>query len=219
LAKTANRSEAEILRLMELAADDFDELARCVGYFVLLWANAEQWLEMCVAVIYRGLGGDVCMKKMPQALSRKLEFMEDCFARLPGLAHRRGHARRVVAGFRKLSSIRHELIHGAIGDAFIKGTKYEFYKFDLVEGKIHETRTFTLELIRQAPKLHDQVQLLEQRTMDLFYQLHALWKRNLLRDGVASRPKGAWPPRFVDLPAEKVLMREGQARKRRKTHR
>jgi hypothetical protein len=206
----SNAETDEFLKSIEKAADDFDQLALNVGYFVMLWANAEQWLDMCVAVVYRGLGGDVRVKRMPKNLQPRLEFLEDCFDALPALARLRGRARRVVSGFKKLSSTRHELIHGAIRDAFMTGTKYRFYKFELIDGKIHETRTFTLELTRQAPKLHEQALLLEQRTMDLFYRVHALWKRGLLKEPNANA-KGAPAPRFVDLPPERVLMRKRQA--------
>lgn len=211
-----SRSDEELLDLLKSAADDFDQLAHSVGYFVLLWANAEQWLDMCVAVVYRGLGGDVRVKKMPKNLQPRLVFLEDCFGAVPVLAPLRGRARMVVSGFTKLSLTRHELIHGAIRDAFITGTKYKFYKFELIDGKIHETRTFTLELTRQAPKLHAQVLLLERRTMDLFYRLHQLWKCGLLKEAIANA-KGAPAPRFVDLLPDKVLMRKRQSRAKSRT--
>ena len=204
MAKT--RSNEELLELLNSAADDFDQLAHAVGYFVLLWGAAEQWLDMCVAVVYRGFDGAARLKRMPKNLHPKLEFLEDCFGALPVLTRLRGRSRRVVSGFTKLSSSRHELIHGALRDAFRRGTKYEFYKFDLIDGKIHETRTFTLELSRQAPKLHEQIQVLEQHTMDLFFRLHQLWKHGLQRDAIKNA-KGAPPRRFVDLPRDKVLMR------------
>jgi hypothetical protein len=210
-----SQTDEALFALLNSAADDFDQLAHSVGYFVLLWANAEQWLDMCVAVVYRGLGGDVRVKKMPKNLQPRLVFLEDCFAALPVLAPLRGRARKVVSGFTKLSSTRHELIHGAIRDAFATGTKFKFYKLDLIDGKIHETRTFTLELTRQAPKLHEQVLLLERRTMDLFYRLHHLWKRGLLKEAIAS--KAAPAPRFVDLLPDKVLMRKRQSRSKPRT--
>ena len=209
-----DRSIEELLDVLNSAADDFDQLAHSVGYFVLLWASAEQWLDMCVAVVYRGLGGDARVKKMPKNLQPRLDFLKDCLEALPVLARLKSRARRVVSGFTKLSSTRHELIHGAIRDAFIKGTKYQFYKFDLIDGRIHETRTFTLELTRQAPRLHEEVQLLEQRTMDLFYRLHHLWKRGLFKEVIANA-KGAPTPQFVDLPPDKVLMRRRQTKKLR----
>lgn len=205
------RSDEELLELLNGAADDFDRLAQSVGCFVLIWANAEQWLDMCVAVVYRGLGGDVGCKRMPKNLQPRLDFLEGRFKSLPVLAPLRGRARRVVAGFTKLSSTRHELVHGAIRDAFISGSKYKFYKFDLVDGKIHETRTFTLELNRQAPRLHEQVLLLEHRTMDLFSHLHQLWKHELLKEAIANA-KGTPIPRFVDLSSDKVLMRKRRSR-------
>src|SRR5579862_3828041 len=121
--RIAPRSDEELLEILNSAADDFDQLAHAVGYFVLLWGSAEQWLDMCVAVIYRGLGGAARVKRMPKNLQPKLEFLEDCFAALPALARLKGRSRRVVLGFTKLSSTRHELIHGALRDAFVRGTK------------------------------------------------------------------------------------------------
>lgn len=205
------RSDEQLIELLISGADDFDQLAHSVGYFVLLWANAEQWLDMCVAVLYRGLGGNVRVKRMPKSLQPRLDFMEECFGALPVLSPLRGRARKVVSGFKKLTSIRHELVHGAIRDPFISGTKYRFCKFDLVDGRIHKTRTFTLELSRQAPALRDRVLVLEQRTMDLFYRLHQLWKRELLKEVIANA-KGASTPRFVDLSPDEVLMRKRRSR-------
>jgi hypothetical protein len=68
-------------------------------------------------------------------LETKLDFIEKCIARLPTLAPLRAEGEALVADFRRLSAMRHQLIHGAVSSVSAKNGGFEFIKLEITDDK------------------------------------------------------------------------------------
>lgn len=124
--------------------DELDALFKAVGFVVVQWGQAEQSLELATAILYQNLGGKPLAKRLPKMLETKLEFVSKCLVKLPRLAHLRADGDALVAGFRKLSVKRHDLIHGAIASVTATDGGFSFAKLDIQNDK-HVVREFRLE--------------------------------------------------------------------------
>jgi hypothetical protein len=131
--------------------EELDALFRAVGFVVVQWGQAEQSLEMIVAMLYQSLGGKSFAKRIPVPLTPKLEFVQKCFTRLPRLQRFEAEGDALVQKFRQLSQTRHDLIHGAIASVSMDQGDFHFAKLDVKEG-FHVVREFRFELA-EFPKL------------------------------------------------------------------
>ena len=94
-------------------SQDLDTIAKAVGLVVLQWGQAEQSLELMVALLWQELGGKAHAKRIPKMLETKLAFVRKCAAHLPKLASHRQRIEELASTFESLSAMRHNLIHGA----------------------------------------------------------------------------------------------------------
>lgn len=124
--------------------DELDGLFKAVGFVVVQWGQAEQSLDLATAVLYQRLGGKALAKRLPKMLETKLDFISKCMAKLPTLASLRGDGESLVADFRNLSAMRHDLIHGAIASVSVKDGGFDFMKLDFKED-VHVVREFRFE--------------------------------------------------------------------------
>lgn len=108
------------------------------------WGQAEQSLDMLVAMIYQQLGGKQFAKRLPKMLATKLEFLTDCFSNIPALAQFKAEGHKLVGDFQRLSDRRHDLIHGAIASLSPQNGAFVFAKLD-IKNDFHRVREFRLE--------------------------------------------------------------------------
>ncbi len=139
---------------MSSADDDMDPLYRAVGSIVVQWGQAEQTLEMIVAMLYHSYGGKKHAKRIPQPLSRKIMFVRRCLENKELKPHVVA-MERLLLDFEKLSTKRHDLIHGAISSVTADDGIYRFAKLDLKDG-FHHAREFEFD-IREFPGFYDEL--------------------------------------------------------------
>lgn len=94
--------------------DDYHALCMAVGFVVVNWAIAEHSLDGWVAITYHDHGGKDLAKRIPKALSAKVEFLTECFQKAESLAAYKDEALSILARVTDLSEKRHDLVHGAI---------------------------------------------------------------------------------------------------------
>ncbi|HUW49430.1 MAG TPA: hypothetical protein VMV75_00280 [Sulfuricella sp.] len=124
--------------------DELDSLFKAVGFIVVQWGQAEQSLDLAIAILYHELGGKACSKRLPKMLGPKLEFLNKCLSQIPALDPYRDEGATLVANFRKLSDRRHDIIHGAIASVSAKDGAFIFAKLDL-KNDIHVVREFRFD--------------------------------------------------------------------------
>jgi len=149
--------------------DDADALYRAIGFIVVQWGQAEQTLDMIVAMLYRELGGKRLAKRLPKMLETKLSFSEACFSEISSLATFRSEADILIAEFRRLSQTRHDLIHGAVTSLTPKDNAFLFAKLD-IEDDLHHVRDVQLRAAH-FPKLADDLVKLGRSAMSLAQKL------------------------------------------------
>jgi len=131
--------------------EELDALFKAVGFVVVQWGQAEQSLEMIVAMLYQSLGGKPLVKRIPVLLTPKLEFVQKCLIRLPTLQRFKAEGDALVEKFEQLSQKRHDLIHGAIASVSMDKGGFQFAKLDVKDG-FHVVREFRFESA-EFPKL------------------------------------------------------------------
>src|SRR4051812_45858239 len=94
--------------------EELDSLFRAVGFVVVQWGQAEQSLEMIVAMLYQNLGGKPLTKRIPVLLTPKLDFVRKCLTNIPTLHQFKTEGEGLTQKFEEISQKRHDLIHGAI---------------------------------------------------------------------------------------------------------
>lgn len=124
--------------------EDLDALFKAVGFVVVNWGQAEQTLEMIVAMLYQQLGGKRLVKRIPVPLSAKVAFMEKCLNQLPALSQLKTQSQELAQTFTRVGKKRHDLIHGAIASLTMENGGFKFSKLD-VRGEVHVLRTFHFE--------------------------------------------------------------------------
>jgi hypothetical protein len=131
--------------------NELDGLFKAVGFAVIQWGQAEQSLDLATGLLYNELGGKPLAKRLPKMLETKLELIETCLIRLPILARLRTEGRVLVADFRRLSAMRHQIIHGAVSSVSAKDGGFEFMKLDIKDDE-HVVRDFRFDG-QEFPKL------------------------------------------------------------------
>jgi len=131
--------------------DELDALFKAVGFVVIQWGQAEQSLEMIVAMLYQSLGGKPLTNRIPVLLTPKLEFVEKCLTSLPPLHQFKSEGDALIRKFEELSQRRHDLIHGAVASLSIEDGGFSFIKLDVKDG-FHVARPVRFES-SEFPKL------------------------------------------------------------------
>lgn len=138
-------------------AADLNALAKAVGLVVLQWGQAEQSLDLLVAILWHSFNGKRYAKKIPLMLEPKIEFVRACTSSDPGLSQFRDAAEELLEQFKDLSSVRHELIHGAVASISPVDNAFVFAKLHIHDGYHHhrEVRFEVAEYPRLVQKLID----------------------------------------------------------------
>lgn len=123
---------------------ELDELYKAVGFVVVQWGQAEQSLDLIVAMLYQNLGGKPLAKRIPVMLTPKLDYVRKCLSHIPPLQKFRSDGEALISKFEGLSQKRHDLIHGAIANLSPEQGAFRFAKFD-VKGNYHVVREFRFE--------------------------------------------------------------------------
>ena len=92
----------------------FPPLSMAVGQLILSWSFVEVSLDQWVAVVYQGVGGKQIEREIPRGLDRKIKFLRRCFKRIPALEPFAEEATDILSRAKKLSSIRHTIVHGFV---------------------------------------------------------------------------------------------------------
>ena len=136
-------------------ADDLDAIAKAVGLVVLQWGQAEQSLDLLVAKLWHSFNGKRHAKKIPWMLQQKIKFVRACMLSEATLSQFRTTAEELLERFEALSSVRHDLIHGAVAALSPVDNAFVFSKLDIRDGYHHhrEVRIEASEYPRLVGKL------------------------------------------------------------------
>lgn len=121
-----------------------ESLFKAVGFVVVHWGFAEQSLDLLVANIFHSFDGHPLLKRRPQHLAPKLEFLERCFAEIPSLAPFRAESVALLPRFASAGKKRNELVHGAISEISIEDGTFMFLKVDVNPNEHHSIRSVFL---------------------------------------------------------------------------
>lgn len=123
---------------------ELDALFKAVGFVVVQWGQAEQSLDMIVAMLYQNLGGKPLVRRIPVMLKPKLEYAGKCLSQIPTLQNFRHEGEALISKFDELSEKRHDLVHGAIASLSMKESAFRFAKLDVKDG-FHVVREFRFD--------------------------------------------------------------------------
>jgi hypothetical protein len=161
--------------------EELDALFKAVGFVVVQWGQAEQSLEMIVAMLYQDLGGKPLTNRIPVLLTPKLDFVRKCLTTIPTLQQFKSDGEVLIQKFEELSQKRHDLIHGAIAGLSLDNGGFPFVKLDVKDG-FHVAREFRFESA-EFPKLTKDL-------IDLGAAAYALGRKLLER---VEKPRAAAP--------------------------
>jgi hypothetical protein len=88
-----------------------DNTAILIGYLVIGFGLFEFALAGIVACVYHNMGGKRIESELPIMLSRSLTFVSKCTEKLPALVKHEAELDWIVSEARRLSPIRHDVIH------------------------------------------------------------------------------------------------------------
>ena len=117
--------------------DHLDLIARAVGLIVLQWGQAEQSLELLVASLWQSFRGQRFAKKIPVMLSPKLAFVRACATGMPELTSLAPKLLSLTDRFEQLSTLRHDLVHGAPASIPTIDGHFVFTRLDVRDGFHH----------------------------------------------------------------------------------
>ncbi|MDH5573200.1 MAG: hypothetical protein OEY89_15670 [Gammaproteobacteria bacterium] len=149
--------------------NDLDTLYRAVGFIVVQWGQAEQTLDMIVAIIFQDFGGNKIEKQIPIMLKQKIKYLRKCFNKIPDISDCKTTGNELLDQFKKLSEKRNEIIHGAVSTTTSNNGAYSFAKIDIIN-EYHHVREFDFE-INQFPKLSEDLVKLGSNAVKLANQL------------------------------------------------
>lgn len=90
-----------------------DKLLRAIGAIVVYHAEVEHWIDAMVFYLHTHLpGARQFSKKIPTNLAAEVEFLRDCFLKLPAMKPVRTQGLRLLARIESVSEHRHHIIHG-----------------------------------------------------------------------------------------------------------
>jgi hypothetical protein len=144
---------------------DLDTIAKAFGLVVIQWGQAEQSLDLIVALLWHSFESREHAKKIPFMLGSKLEFLRKCFQSVDALYQFRKDAESLLTEFERLSSIRHDLIHGAVTSVAPVDGHFILAKLDVHDG-YHHVREVRVSLAAY-PQLVDELVALGRRAHEL----------------------------------------------------
>lgn len=92
------------------------ETCLAIGRFVVHWSFIEASLDAWTTMIYQGAGGKHVEPEIPQKFSRKIKFLNLCFAQIDFLGSYEAEAKGMLEEASNISSMRHKIVHGYISD-------------------------------------------------------------------------------------------------------
>jgi hypothetical protein len=128
----------------QAANSDLDTIAKAIGLVVLQWGQAEQSLDLLVAVLWQSFDGKRFAKKIPVMLEPKIRFIRACVAADHRLKEHAKATTDLLVQFEQLSSLRHDLIHGAVASISPIGDAFVFAKLEVRDG-FHHHREVRIE--------------------------------------------------------------------------
>jgi hypothetical protein len=145
--------------------DDLDALFRIIGFVVVQWGQAEQSLDLVVATLFDSFGGSKLVRRLPKMLEPKLDFLCKCADQIPEVSEFEKPILNLVSEFKRLSKVRHDLIHGAIAGITCEDGVFSFVKLDF-EKEIHVAREFVLDG-KEFPRLQEDLLKLGSEAVNL----------------------------------------------------
>lgn len=121
---------------------DIETLFKTVGFVTVQWGLAEQSLDLMVASIFPAFKGRPSLKRRPQFLEPKVEFLTKCFTEIPELNQFRNDSETLLPRFLVAGKKRNELIHGAISEIVIEDDAFMFLKLDIKANEHHVRPVF-----------------------------------------------------------------------------
>lgn len=126
------------------SGSDIETLFKAVGFVVVQWGVAEQSLDLMAANIFHSFDGHPLLKRRPQPLEQKIEFLEKCFSEIPELEQFRAESVLLLQRFAAAGKRRNDLVHGAISEIKIEDGAFKFLKVDVKPKEHHSIRSVFL---------------------------------------------------------------------------
>ena len=124
---------------------DIETLFKAVGFVVVQWGFAEQSLDLMVANIFHSFDDHPLLKRRPTNLEAKVEFLRECFAKLPELEQFSAENDALLTRFSVAGKKRNDLVHGAIATLSAGDRAFTFLKIDVVPKEHHSVRSVFLD--------------------------------------------------------------------------
>lgn len=124
---------------------DIETLFKAVGFVVIQWGFAEQSLDLMVANIFHSFDGHSLLKRRPQHLEPKVEFLRECFAEIPELAQFKAESDALLTRFSVVGKKRNDLVHSAIATTSAEDGAFTFLKVDVKPKEHHSIRSVFLD--------------------------------------------------------------------------
>jgi hypothetical protein len=160
----------------EQLTKNLDMFAKAIGMVVIQWAQAEQMLDLLVAILWHSFDGQSHLKKIPFMLGPKIDFTRKCMASNTTLATFKVRSDTLLNEFSELSTIRHNMIHGAVTTLSPIDESILFSKLDIYGG-YHHHREFRI-LIGDYPRLLDRLISLTSLARELSSDIFELTNHN-----------------------------------------
>lgn len=123
---------------------EIETLFKAVGFVVIQWGFAEQSLDLMVASIFYSFDGHHLLKRRPQHLEAKVEFLHQCFAEMPELAQFKAESDALLRKFSATGKRRNDLVHGTIATTSAEDGAFTFLKVDVKPKEHHSIRSVFL---------------------------------------------------------------------------
>lgn len=137
---------------------DLDTIAKAFGLVVINWSNAEQSLDMLIALLWQSFPTRTYSRKIPMMLAPKLAFARQSFAKVEALKPFQQQAELLFAEFDRLSNLRNDLIHGAVASLAPIDGHFVLIKFDIHDG-FHQVREVRIPVMAYPQLTSDLVNL------------------------------------------------------------
>jgi hypothetical protein len=98
-----------------------------------------------VAIIFRSFDGHPLLKRRPQNLEPKVEFLRECFVKIPELEQIRVESDALLTRFSVAGKKRNDFVHGAIATLSAEDGAFMFLKIDVVSKEHHSIRSVFLD--------------------------------------------------------------------------
>lgn len=151
---------------------ELESLFKAIGFVAIQWGFSEQSLDLMVANIFHSFDGHHLVKRRPQNLQAKVNFLRKCFTGIPKLAQFAAESDALLERFSAVAKKRNDLMHGAIAGITAKAGAFTFLKVDVNPSEQHSIRSVFLadedwpEFRRELMRLGKDGQSFAQRVWD-----------------------------------------------------